>query len=115
MIDRDKEKEMDFTMYLDYPDIYKEEYMLKGTNTDDIRIDQCMVNNKYYDRNFFSALTPYGISQIEGWMINQILSDSKFSFDELERMIRRNPHLHNVIKTNLINNLNNKRKKYGSR
>lgn len=44
---------------------------------------------------------------MEQWMINQIIKGSEYSKEDLIKMIERNPHLHNVIKTNLLENLNN--------
>ena len=55
-----------------------------------------------------SAFLPYGLQQMEGWMIRQIIYGSKFTKEELAKMIIHNIHLHNVIKTNLLNNLTNR-------
>ena len=93
-IERDKETELQCLIYLDYSDTFKRTY----PKTKDI-----------YDRRITSFLLPYGIKIIDSWFSKQIQSESKYSKEELKNMIRRNPHLHNVIKTDLLSNL--KRKK----
>ena len=40
-------------------------------------------------------------------MIKQITHESKYDKETLEKMIKCNYHLHNIIKTNLIDNLRN--------
>ena len=56
-----------------------------------------------------SSYTPYGIKQIESWFITQIqklgTNKEKYKAQDLENLILRNPHLHEVIKSNLISNL----------
>ena len=103
----DEEQECTFRMFLkypeDYPDTYKEERPDKSVNIHDYYYDQSVYNGI----GCVSAYLPMGISRMDTWMTNQILRGSKYTKDELETMIRRNPHLHNIIKTNLLHNLNN--------
>lgn len=105
-----EEAEYDFTMYADSPDTFKEEYP-DMVNMDLYYIDQAGVNldlRKLGGPTISSFFTPHGIKKLESWMCRQISEESKFTSIELESLIRRNPHIHNVIKTNLLNNLKNK-------
>ena len=107
-IERDKETELECLIYLDYPDTFKRTY----PKTKDIEYyftDQSGSIIDIYDRRITSFLLPYGIKIIDSWFSKQIQSECKYSKEELKNMIRRNPHLHNVIKTDLLSNL--KRKK----
>ena len=60
---------------------------------------------KAYDREISSFYTQRGILQLDEWFSTQIRSKS-YDYELMTKMIRRNPHLHNIIKTNLLNNLN---------
>ena len=110
---RDEQHEYDFTMYRDCPDTFKEE--LPNFENDDPcwfytdqavnRLDLQSINGP----TITSFLTEYGIRELDSWMCKQIKGSSKFTKDELTRLIRRNPHLHNIIKTNLLINLKNAR------
>lgn len=104
-----EEFDKEYNLHRDYPEpIYKKEYPNKDIDIDEYYIDQTMVNIYYADRHFFGAYTPWGIKGIESWFTKQILSGKNKK--KLSYMIRRNPHLHNVIKTNLLENLKNCRK-----
>lgn len=53
-----------------------------------------------------SVYLPFGIKKIDSWFATEIQRRySKYTKAEMEKMIKLNPHLHNVIKTNLLNNL----------
>ncbi len=106
----DKDTEFDCVWYMkeNYPDTFKMEYPKDNEDATDYYIDQSMRNVVIADRRIISTFTPYGISGIDEWFSKQIRNDSKFSKEELEQMIKRNPHLHNIIKTNLLSNLINK-------
>ena len=57
-----------------------------------------------------STYTREGLMHKEHWMIRQISKeDRKYTFDDLEKMVRQNPHYHDTIKANLIHNINNYR------
>lgn len=103
----DKDTEFDCVWYVkeNYPDTFKEEYPKENEDASDYYIDQSMMNVVIADRRITSTFTPYGISGIDEWFSKQIQKGSKFSKEELEQMIKRNPHLHNIIKTNLLSNL----------
>lgn len=105
---KDFEHRMDFLMYIDYPDTFKEEYPDKEKDSDYFYVDQAptlMDLRNYNGPRITSFFTPYGISGLDGWISKQIQGESEFTKDQLIRMIRRNPHLHNIIKTNLLSNI----------
>jgi hypothetical protein len=95
-------------MKKDYPIRYKEEYPLEITSIEDYYWDQARSSTCIGDRCISAAYLPYGIKQFDSWYAKQIQlgPESKYSKEELEDNIKRNPHLHNVIKTNLLSNLN---------
>ena len=103
---RDKEQEIYCVMYLKYKDTFTPEYP-KSLDVEEYYIDQAMYNVNAYGRRITSFYTPFGIKQIDSWLSKQIRNESKYSKIELEQLIKRNPHLHNVIKTNLLDNLKN--------
>ncbi len=102
----DKSTEYDCLKYLDLQDTFKEEYLKKGESIEDYQLDQAPYRNVIGERTFSSFFTWYGIKIIDGWFARQISNESKFSTEQLKEMIRKNPHLHNIIKTNLLENLN---------
>lgn len=100
------EYEYDFKMCLGdgYPDIFIEVEPDMGV---DMYVDQSPNHSKFYDREFSAIYLETGLRRMESWMCHQIINGSKYTKDELTKMIRRNPHLHNMIKTNLLDNLTN--------
>lgn len=105
---RYKESEYDWTypLTLNIKDTFKEEYLKEDDDIDDIYIDQSYIYKKYNHVSFSSKFTPFGIKILESWMSNEIRAEkSKYSYEELKKMIRINPHIHNIIKTNLLRNL----------
>ena len=94
----------------EFPDTFKEEH-LGDKDMLDIYIDQMPYHSFFADRHFSSTWLEYGLKCLEGWMIHHICNESEYTVEELEYMIKRNPHLHNVIKTNLLYNLWNKKSK----
>lgn len=80
-------------------------------------VDQAPSRAQYFDRHFLSFLTPHGIRELDSWFGRQIRSleprpgtvatESGVSPGELKDMILANPHLHDVIKTDLLHNLEN--------
>lgn len=111
---RDRELRLDFTMYRDYTDTFKEEYPTPGVCVmDTYYVDQAaslMDLTGYRGPTITSFFTQHGIARLDEWMGRQIRGENNFEnipTEELEILIKRNPHLHNVVKTNLLNNLKN--------
>lgn len=88
---------------------FEEEYC-NERSSEEFYVDQAPINSRCFDRTFFSAYTPHGIRNLDSWMIKQITHESKYDKETLEKMIKCNYHLHNIIKTNLIDNLRNYKK-----
>lgn len=109
-IRKEKDIEFDCTYNIGkYKDTFKEEYPKnRNDNIKDYCVDQAKSSVVYGDRRITSFLTPFGISEMESWFSKQIMmgESCKFNKKQLTKMIRRNPHLHNIIKTNLLDNLN---------
>jgi len=85
---------------------YIEEYPTKPI--EEYYLDQLGFNRSYYgDRVFSSIVTWYGIKCMDSWYSHYIknIDESPYTKDELTMFIKSNPHLHNIIKTNLLNNL----------
>ena len=105
----DMEHSLECEMYgKDYPDTFKRAYMkdLSPDEIDEIGLDHSAVNLKIGDRYMTSFYTPYGIKGIDSWLSKQIKNGpGRYTKNEMKRMIRRNPHLSNLIKTNLLDNL----------
>lgn len=79
-----------------------------GLTNDEIYRDMSPVYCDFFDRSFFSTYLKLGIQRLDSWMSKQIqMKDSKYPPEVLAKMIRCNYHLHNVIKTDLLNNLKN--------
>jgi len=104
---RNLESEVNCLVYYDSPIFFKKEDF-KNQNLDDIYIDQAYQYLKTPNFQTFSSYTPFGVKNLEGFFIKQITSfdESNYTKAELEQLILRNPHLHNIIKTNLLGNLN---------
>lgn len=96
--------------------LFKEEYPPKGFNIDNYYVDQAGVQSTYVaDRSISNIYLPLGLKRIESWYIREIqrwnssyLLRGGYHKEELIDFIKGNPHLHNVIKTNLIHNLKNR-------
>ena len=88
------------------PSIYKEQYPQKGEDSDYWYLDQ---SPKYGIVS--SIFTPWGIKQMASWYISQIQKGyPTYTKEQMKLFIKCNPHLHNIIKTDLLNNLENARK-----
>ena len=74
---------------------------------DKIYVDQATENSYYGDRHFFAAYTPVGIKKLDSNYIKAI-QEGKVDSDFLTKQIRKNPHLHPLIKENLLYNLKNR-------
>lgn len=84
-------------------------------NFDEICVDQAVRRSTCLDREFVSAYTPWGIRQMDTNYCNLIGNmPSKEYADKLEKEIINNPHLHDIIKENLLSNLEMCRKDIGS-
>jgi hypothetical protein len=106
----EKDKEIEISCVFDIEnvkDTFKKEYPNKKRDIKDYYFDQSKRCVIFGDRAITSFYTQTGVSQIDEWFSKQIRNGSKFTSKELVKMIRRNPHLHNVIKTNLLYNLTN--------
>lgn len=104
----DLEQEFNCKHYIDARDTFKKKYPKKGVDIkEEYYYDQARRLLNKPGLQIFSAYLPLGISRMESWLGKQIRDEnSKYTKKEIEKMIRRNPHLHNVIKTNLLDNLN---------
>lgn len=80
---------------------------LGNNNLDDIYVDQLPHYSQFYDREVFASYTPYGIKMIDSRYIRAIQHMEKYSMtpERLAHIIKKDPHLHNVIKTNLLYNI----------
>lgn len=97
------------------PDIYKEEYPIvpKGISNKDYKkeIDMWYIDQSPQYGVVSSTFTPWGIKRMESWYIDQIQKGyPSYTKEQMELLIKCNPHLHNIIKTNLLNNLENAKK-----
>lgn len=107
----DMEHSLECEMYgKEYPDTFKKKYpKITKKNSREMEIAYCdhsVKNLKVGNRLITSFYTPYGISGIDGWFGKQInAGPGRYAKEDMLRMIRRNPHLSNIIKTNLLDNL----------
>lgn len=102
-----EEQECTFSQCLDKGlDTFKIEYM--GNRTmDDIYRDMAPEYTRIFDRTIFACYLFIGIQRLDTWMAHQIQMREKCPYRPhiLAKMIMCNYHLHNVIKTNLLENL----------
>lgn len=79
---------------------------VKKIKIEDIYVDQSQVFVKGFKKcpNIFSSYTAYGIKCIDSEYGRRIC-DTQEDPKTLEKEIRNNPHLHKIIKDNLIQNL----------
>jgi hypothetical protein len=107
----DMEHSLECEMYgREYPDTFKKKYpKISNKHTEEMELAYCdhsVKNLKVGNRLITSFYTPYGISGIDGWFARQIKDGpGRYTKEDMMRMIRRNPHLSNIIKTNLLDNL----------
>ena len=77
----------------------------------DIYKDQLNFNVKSSNLSVSSFYTSHGIKIFDTWYCKQIRDGyKKYSKKQFKNLIINNPHLHNIIKTNLLENLNNLKK-----
>lgn len=80
---------------------------MKDFDRDEIYMDQSINIVDLCDRNFISAFTPYGISQLDSEFCKRIRDiKTKKEKEKLEIEILENKNLHSIIKDNLLMNLN---------
>lgn len=101
--------ELSCLMYIDGKDYYKTWTKKRPKNISELYVDQAPYVSRYGDRKFSSVYLELGLKRMDKFFSTEIQlgSDSKYTKDELSKMIRRNPHLHNLIKENLLENLEN--------
>jgi len=90
---------------------FKKEYSTNGIDIDEYYVDQSPSRINCFDRSIFSSFLPTGIKRIDSWFSYHIINSdrSEYTNEELETFIKGNIHLHNIIKTNLLNNLKNRK------
>lgn len=76
-----------------------------------MHIDQAAVHSWWGERTFFASYTPYGIKQLDGEYCKRICNLNEDP-EKLKKEIKENPHLHKLIKQNLLLNLKNYAKDY---
>jgi hypothetical protein len=109
--ERNLEIELKVLYYVNHPKQckakrYKKEYPNPGLEFEYYYRDQAINISRYGYVGIMNTYLEYGIKQIDKWFSEQIRNENcKFSKEELTNMIKKNPHLHNVIKTNLLENL----------
>lgn len=89
------------------PSIFFKEYPTKDTDWDSIYRDQRGFVGEYQVVSTFLEL---GIMRLDSWMSREIRKgkdDSEFTYEQMVYMIQNQPNLHAIIKTNLLENLNN--------
>lgn len=101
-----EEYECDWRSVLDVtnPPLFFPEYPTKETDWDDVYRDMSGWNGGAVG----SVYLKLGIKRMEGWICKEIMKgdvDSKYTKEQMEYMIKGNPHIHSIIKTNLLNNL----------
>jgi hypothetical protein len=103
---RDEERENDTYLeckyHLTLPIRYKKQISKKGIDIQDYYRDQ----NPNRGSLVSSWYLPYGLKKFDSFFCKMI-TERKLPYDQIKNMILRNPHLHNVIKTNLLENLEN--------
>lgn len=104
--ERHEEIRIEQLINVDYElDTFKFE-LLGKSDIDDIYIDQAPQYSRIYDRTISSVYTPLGIRNIDSFYIKEIQDENRKTDPvTLAKMIRHCPNIHNVIKTNLLDNL----------
>lgn len=80
---------------------------LKNINLDNIYYDQSPYYLNHPNLQIGAILLPYGIKNIDKFLSHIIINYDKndYTFEEIEILIKHNTHLHNIIKYNLLSNL----------
>ena len=87
---------------------YKQEFPNKLTDWNKVYMDQGINTSVFGDRRITSIHLETGLKRIDGFFAREIQRHhNNYSKKELMKMIKNNSHLHNIIKTNLLANLEN--------
>lgn len=91
----------------------KDDYYIQWMKDNDIDrayLDVSPQATYIYDRCISSVYTPWGIKEMDSWFCKQIrklsVDECEFEPKKLRKMILCHAHLHELIKWNLITNLN---------
>jgi hypothetical protein len=107
--ERDKETRIECEIYSkENKSKFKSRKIKKGEDAEDHYFDHSARNVRIGERSISSFYTPYGIKGIDSWLSKQIKFGDPhplYTRDEIANLIKRNPHLSDVIKTNLLSNL----------
>jgi hypothetical protein len=107
--DKIDEYESDWAIALDIENqsLFFPEYPTKDTDMNDVYRDMAGLKINGVVTSLYLEL---GIRRMDAWMSREIRKGekkSKYTKEQMEHMIKHNPHVHNIIKTNLLENLNN--------
>lgn len=84
--------------------LFLPEYPKREVPLERYYVDQVVVGpDQVGDRWFMSAYTQWGIHVMDSMFI-KVIRSGRYTLDQVEAMVLCNPHLHGVIKTNLIEN-----------
>ena len=107
--ERDKETRIECEIYSkENKSNFRTRKLRKGEDAEDHYFDHSARNVRIGERSISSFYTPYGIKIIDSGLSRQIKFGNpqpRYTKDEIANLIKRNPHLSNVIKTNLLSNL----------
>jgi len=107
--ERDKETRIECEIYSkENKSNFRTRKLRKGEDAEDHYFDHSARNVRIGERSISSFYTPYGIKIIDSWLSRQIKFGNPhplYTKDGIANLIKRNPHLSNVIKTNLLSNL----------
>lgn len=100
------EYEWDWKSVLDMKQsqLFFPEYPTKDTDWDEVNRDMSGWNGGVVG----SVYLELGIKRMCSWMAREIQkgeAKSKYTKEQMEYMIKNNPHIHNIIKTNFLENL----------
>jgi|TARA_R110000851_G_scaffold131429_5_gene265381 hypothetical protein len=101
-----EEYECDWRQVLEMnnPQLFFPEYPTKDTDWDDVYRDMSGWNGGFVG----SVYLKLGIKRMESFMGREIRKGkekSKYKKEQMVYMIKYNPHIHSIIKTNLLSNL----------
>ena len=107
--ERDRETRIECEIYSnENKSKFKPRKIKKGEDAEDHYFDHSARNVRVGERTISSFYTPYGIKIIDSWLSKQIKFGNPhplYTKEEIGNLIKRNPHLSDVIKTNLLSNL----------
>jgi hypothetical protein len=86
------------------PPLFFPEHPTKDMDWDEVYRDMAGWNEGFASSTYLEL----GIKRMDSWMCNEIRGGkkkSKYTREQMEYMIKNNPHVHAIIKTNLLSNL----------